>query len=98
MKPKDKLKKEAVKQIPDYFVKAREIFSTDQKKANLFIHRARNLAMKYNIQVPRILQRQFCKHCHHYLMPGTNCRIRTREGKVIYYCMDCKHHMRFMMR
>ena len=98
MKPKDKLRKEALKLVPEYFAQAREVFAKDKKKANLYVHKARNLAMKYNISLPRSLHRQFCKHCHAFLMPGVNCRIRTREGKVIYYCLDCKHYMRFMMK
>ncbi|MFH1637528.1 MAG: ribonuclease P Rpr2/Rpp21/SNM1 subunit [Candidatus Woesearchaeota archaeon] len=43
---------------------------------------------------PSRLKRKFCKHCGCYFIPGKNLRVRTREGKLIYYCLECKKFWR----
>jgi ribonuclease P protein subunit RPR2 len=94
---KEKAKKEAQKDIIEYFKLAKESFP-DKKKANFYVHKARRSAMKYNIRLSSSLQKRFCKHCYSYLVPGENCRVRTRDGKLIYYCLECKKYMRFEMK
>ena len=89
---KEKAKKEAQKEIIEYFKLAK---AADQKKANLYVHKARRLAMKHRLRLSSSLQKKFCKHCYSYLKLGSNCRVRTRDGKLIYYCMNCKKYMRF---
>jgi ribonuclease P protein subunit RPR2 len=56
---------------------------------------ARKISMKLNVRIPPVFKRRFCKHCYHYLQPGVNVRVRTKEGKVVYYCLDCRKYMRF---
>lgn len=63
--------------------------------ANRFVQKARRLAMRHRIRLPAPLQRRFCKHCHVYLRPGVNCRIRLAKQRVIYLCLGCKKFMRF---
>jgi ribonuclease P protein subunit RPR2 len=91
---KQKLKENAKNDILSYIELAEKSFKTDKKKANLYVHKLRNLAMKHQIRLPKEIKRKFCKHCYAYLMPGVNCRVRTREGKLIYYCMECKNYTR----
>lgn len=95
---KEYSKTQAKELIQKYLFDARKEFAGSKRKADLLVHKARNLSMSYNLPIPRQLKRSFCKHCYTFLMPGKNCRIRTREGKVIYYCMECKNHMRFVMK
>jgi ribonuclease P protein subunit RPR2 len=88
-------KKELVKhKIELLFNKAKEIFKKDRAKANSLVKKARGLSMKYKVRIPTKLKRQFCKHCYSYLMPSVNARIRTKEGKLIIYCLHCKKFTR----
>ena len=90
---KEKAKKQAKLDISEFFKLAKA--SKDKKKANLYVHKARRLAMKYRIKLTSSIKRKFCKHCYSYLVPGDNCRVRTRDGKLVYYCLECKKYMRF---
>lgn len=74
---------------------AEKVFSKDPKLANHYINLARRVAMKTRVRIPPELKKRFCKHCYVFLQPGVNCRVRTRNGKVVYYCLNCKEYMRF---
>lgn len=64
--------------------------SSSQKLADRYVHLARRIAMKVNLRLPSSLKRKFCKSCGVYLRPGVNCRVRTRNGRVVYYCFSCR--------
>ena len=81
--------------IEGYFTEAKTAFKKDQKKANNYVRKARRLAMKYKLRLPRALKRRFCKHCYSYLVPSINCRVRLQKRRVIYYCFNCRKYMRF---
>ena len=95
-----KLKKRqiAISRIKELFFQAESIFKTDSSLADRYIHLARKISMKSKVHIPAELKRRFCKHCYHYLVPGVNCRVRTRNKKVVYYCLDCKKYMRYILR
>lgn len=95
MRNKKLVKKEAKRKVEELFVYAESIFSSDKSLANRYVKIARKIAMKVNLRLPSKLKRKFCKHCYGFLMPGINCRVRTRDTKVIYYCLECKKYMRF---
>ncbi len=95
---KDRLKKQAKNDISGLFKLAKESFKKDKDKANMYVRKARRLAMKHNIRLPSYLKRKFCKHCYSYFVPSVNCRVRTRQGKLIYYCLECKKYMRFVIK
>src|SRR3989338_10367961 len=80
--------------IAEYFRLADEIFEKDPSLANRYVELARTIAMKHKVRIPALLQRRFCKHCHAFLRPGHNVRIRTKNGHMVYYCLDCKKFMR----
>lgn len=86
-----KIAKERIKRL---FDKADQRFNDDPSLANRYVTLARKLAMKYKIRIPSELRRKFCKHCYKYLRPGVNLRTRTREGKLVYYCLECKKFWR----
>jgi ribonuclease P protein subunit RPR2 len=81
--------------IVSLFEQAEKVFKKEPKLANRYIELARKIAMKCKIRIPTNLKRKFCKHCYCYLVPGKNCRVRTHDGKVVYYCFSCKKYMRF---
>ncbi len=85
----------AKERVKILFDNAEEMFRRDSKLSDRYVALARKIAMKANMRMPRELKRRFCKHCNSYLKPGVNCRIRTNEGKVVYYCLNCKKFMRY---
>lgn len=89
-----KNKEIALERIKTLFKQAKAIFKENKSLANRYVKLARELSMKHKVPIPTNLKKQFCKHCYRYLMPSVNLRVRTREGKLVYYCLDCKHFMR----
>lgn len=85
----------AEERIITLFDEAKKEFSNDRKLSNRYIELARKIAMKYRLKIPSGLQKQFCKHCYSFLLPGKNLRIRTQKGHLVYYCLECKKFMRF---
>ncbi|MBU0615632.1 MAG: ribonuclease P [Nanoarchaeota archaeon] len=90
---KSDLRKSAKERVKKMFKEAE--LAQDKDTADLLVEKARRTAMKHKLKMPREYKRRFCKHCYSYLIPGKNCRVRTREGKVIYCCKECKKYMRF---
>ncbi|MDP3765783.1 MAG: ribonuclease P [Nanoarchaeota archaeon] len=84
----------AKNRIKFLFQHAKEVFKQDNKLADKYVKIARRIAMKYKIRLPSSLKKRFCKHCHKYLVPGVNCRVRLHKHRLIYYCIRCKHYMR----
>ncbi len=85
----------AKERIQELFKQADEVFDEDPKLADRYVELARKISMKIKVRIPSNLKRKFCKHCYCFLKPGKNCRVRTHEGKVVYYCQKCKKFMRF---
>ena len=90
-----KVKEMAREHVIELFEEARKEFRIDKKMADKCVEKARKIAMKYKLRMPRGLKRRFCKHCYSYLVPGKNLRVRMHEGHVVYYCLECKKFMRF---
>ena len=84
----------ATKRINLLFELAKDSFKKDSNLSDKYIKQARRIAMKYKIRLPSSLKKRFCKHCHKYLVPGVNCRVRLHKSRLIYYCLSCKHFMR----
>ncbi len=87
-----KIAKERIKEL---FNQSELAFDEDPKLSNRYVELARKISMRLKIRIPKELKRRFCKHCYCYLVPGKNCRVRTHEGKVVYYCQKCRKYMRF---
>ncbi|MBT4150781.1 ribonuclease P [Candidatus Woesearchaeota archaeon] len=96
--PKKKQKEIAKERIKILFTKAKEAFSENKYLANRYVTLARKLAMKVRIRMPQEYKRKYCKHCYKYLVPGKNSRTRTRDGKVIISCLECKKFMRIQIK
>lgn len=95
---KNKLKEIAAERVRTLFQQAEQVFGTDKALANRYVHLARKIAMKVQLQLPKELKRKYCKFCYAYLRPGVNSRSRIRKGKVIISCFECKKFMRVMVR
>jgi len=81
--------------VKKLFEQADVVFLKDKKLANRYVGLARKIAMKFNLRMPNGYKRKYCKHCYSYLKPGVNLRVRTKDRKVVYYCLECKKFMRF---
>ncbi|MBS3117180.1 ribonuclease P [Candidatus Woesearchaeota archaeon] len=77
---------------------AEKVFPQNKSLANRYVFLARKIAMKSRLPLPKEFKRRFCKHCNSYLQPGVNSRIRTRQGKVIISCFECKKFTRIPVR
>jgi len=95
---KKKQKEIAKERINILFGQAELIFSKNKSLANRYVTLARKLAMKVKIRISKENKRKFCKHCYKFLMPGKNSRIRTRNGKVIISCFECKKFTRISVK
>lgn len=95
---KEKQKEIALERVIELFKQAEQVFTSDKTLANRYVKIARDIAMAVKLKMPRELKRRYCKHCYAYLMPGKNCRVRTRLGKVVISCLDCKKFMRVLVR
>ena len=91
-------KKKAQQEIARLFKKAEEEFPKSKRIANELVRKARRLSMKHRMGLPPTLRRKVCKHCHSYLKPGVNLRVRTRPTQVVYFCGECKRYMRFLYK
>lgn len=96
MKPVDKkiIKNIAKERICALFEKAESIKNSNIGLSNRYITLIRKIAMKSNVSIPIKIKRRICKHCYKFLIPGQNCRIRSKDGKMIYYCLNCKKFTR----
>ena len=95
---KSRQKDIAQERIKILFQQAALVFSTNPTLAHRYVTLARKIAMKVKARIPLELKRRFCKHCYKYLQPGVNARVRTRGGKVIISCFECKKFMRIPIR
>ena len=95
---KQKQKEIAKERIKILFEQAEQTFSKNKSLANRYVTLARKIAMKVRLRIPLEHKRKFCKHCYKFLMPGTNARIRTRNGKVVISCFECKKFTRIPVK
>ncbi|MFT4310991.1 MAG: hypothetical protein ACMXYC_05170 [Candidatus Woesearchaeota archaeon] len=85
---KHRQKKMAYHTISSFFARAQQ----EPHQANTMVRKARTLAQKYRIKLSQ--KRLFCKHCYTYFIHGQNCRVRTQQHKLVYYCYTCKRFTR----
>ena len=89
-----------VERIEKLFALAEKEFDKHPERSHRYVFLARKIAMRYNIRIPGLLKRRFCKKCYKYLKPSINCRVRTRSSQqaVIVKCLECGHVMRYPYR
>lgn len=79
----------ARERIDILFKLADESFQKHPERSDRYVEMARNIATKYNMRMPRIWKRRFCKKCNKFLKPGSNCQIRLRDSCVTVKCLEC---------
>lgn len=68
--------------------------SGESDLARRYVRRARRVAERNRIDLPKRLKRFGCDRCDAYLVPGRTARVRTRSGHVVVTC-DCGEHARY---
>ncbi|MFT4880333.1 MAG: ribonuclease P protein subunit RPR2 [Natronomonas sp.] len=77
---------------------AREAASTGHReRARRYVQRARRIAERNRLPLPRRFLRFTCDRCDAYLRPGRNARVRLQDGHVVVTC-DCGEHARYPYR
>lgn len=79
----------ARERIDILFKLAEESHEKHPERSDRYVEMARNIATKYNIKMPRIWKRRFCKKCYKFLKPGKNCQIRLKNSCVVIKCLEC---------
>ena len=69
----------------------------DDDLARRYVGRARRIAERNRLSLPRSFKRFTCDDCDAYLIPGRNARVRTRDGHVTIRC-DCGATKRYPYR
>lgn len=63
------------------------------ERARRYVRRARRIAERNRLTLPREFVRFSCDRCDAYLVPGINARVRLQPGHVVVTC-DCGEHHR----
>ncbi|WP_207588557.1 ribonuclease P protein component 4 [Halomontanus rarus] len=66
----------------------------ETERARTYVRLARRIAERNRLSLPRAFKRFTCDSCDSYLRPGTNARVRLRDGHVVITC-DCGHQARY---
>lgn len=85
----------AEERIDILFKLAEESFNNHPERSDRYTEMARNIATKYNMRMPRIWKRRFCKNCNKFLKPGINCQIRLQDARVVIKCLECGNVVNF---
>ena len=65
-----------------------------EERARRYVRRARRIAERNRLALPREFTRFTCDRCDAYLRPGRNARVRLQDGHVVVTC-DCGHQDRY---
>jgi len=66
----------------------------NEERARRYVRRARRIAERNRLRLPREFVRFTCDRCDSYLVPGANARVRLQDGHVVVTC-DCGEHQRY---
>ncbi|QPV63550.1 ribonuclease P [Halosimplex litoreum] len=66
----------------------------EDDRARRYVRRARRIAERNRLALPREFTRFTCDRCDAYLRPGKNARVRLGDGHVVVTC-DCGAQARY---
>ena len=91
----------ALERISILFENAIGMLKVNPELAQYYIVVARKIGMRYKVRMPKIFKRMICKKCKGFIIPGVNCRVRTRtnrEPHIIITCYNCGGYMRIPLK
>ena len=68
--------------------------SGETDRAKRYVRRARRVAERNRLSLPREFTRFTCDRCDAYLRPGENARVRLQDGHIVVTC-ECGQHARY---
>jgi ribonuclease P protein subunit RPR2 len=71
----------------------RAVHEGKDDRAREYVRRARRIAERNRLRLPRSFVRFTCEACDVYLAPGRNARVRLQSGHVVITC-DCGEQTR----
>jgi ribonuclease P protein subunit RPR2 len=77
---------------------AQKVFGSDRDLAKRYVELARRIGMKAGVRLTSEQKSRICKGCGGLLVPGVNCRVRTRSEygtTVLITCLDCGAKKRY---
>lgn len=83
---------ERIDRLADLAAEAAEAGETE--RARTYVRRARRIAERHRLRLPRRFRRFTCGACDRYLIPGRNARVRTQDGHVVITC-ECGAQSRY---
>ncbi len=93
-KRKDWSKDMGMQRINRLFELAYDEFKNHPERSNRYVQLARRIGMRYRIRLPREMKQKICKHCHVYLVEGSNARTRLQGTHITTTCIHCGKQMR----
>lgn len=92
--PPGATRKLARERIAILFARAAEFFPSDPSVSDRCVELARRISMRQRVRIDTSFRRQFCRHCHRFLVPGRNVRVRIHHRRVVITCGGCGRQMR----
>jgi len=83
---------ERIERLHDLAVEAAR--AGEQSRAREYVRRARRIAERNRLSLPRAFRRFTCDRCDAVLIPGRNARVRLQDGHVVVTC-DCGEIARY---
>lgn len=77
------------------FERAKEAFREHPERSNRYVALALRIAMRQRVRIDREFRRRYCHHCHAFLVPGQNVRVRVHRGNVVVTCGICNRKTRY---
>jgi ribonuclease P protein subunit RPR2 len=91
----------ALQRIRRLFHLARKVIREDPALAQRYVRIARKVAMAARVRLPQEYRQQFCRSCKSFILPGVNCRVRTRQRRephLVITCLKCGEQMRIPLK
>ncbi|MFH0949258.1 MAG: ribonuclease P [Candidatus Aenigmatarchaeota archaeon] len=96
-KPKEQVKI-AEERIDILFSEAEKIVKSDKKLADRYVNLARKIGMRYNVRMPRMMKRKYCRYCHAFLQPGLTSKHSLKKGILRIKCFSCNRTIRYPIK
>ncbi len=87
----------AYERITYLFDVAGREYADSPERSNRYVSLAKRIGMRYRVSLPQELKRKMCKGCGSFLSPGSNCRVRLKNGRLTITCMNCNRVQRYLL-
>lgn len=88
----------ALERINTLFLEASSNFEKYPGRSHRYVKIVLKLAAKAGVRIPRKFRSNYCRKCKIYLSSGVNSKVRTRNGKLIVFCLKCKNYRRMLLK